>query len=101
MKPDPFALYLCANHHKNPYRPDAATLERKTGLCHSSTVRVARRRWHLLARLSALMTGVLLGINTENRAGPVGLDHPAGLVWFPAHTTIKRGKGGGTGAALR
>jgi hypothetical protein len=56
--------------------PDAATLERKTGLCHSSTVRVARCRWHLLARQSALMTGVLLGINTENRAGPVGLDHP-------------------------
>jgi hypothetical protein len=30
-----------------------------------------------LGPTSALMTGVLLGINTENRAGPVGLDHPA------------------------
>ena len=30
---------------------------------------------------SALMTGVLLGINTENRAGPVDLDHPAIVGW--------------------
>jgi hypothetical protein len=39
-----------------------------------------------LGPTSALMTGVLLGINTENRAGPVGLDHPgAGLVSSSHH----------------
>jgi hypothetical protein len=39
-----------------------------------------------LGPTSALMTGVLLGINTENQAGPVGLDHPgAGLVSSSHH----------------